>query len=62
MKELKCPHCGKTFTIDEADYAAILAQVKNQEFEDEINRRLEALNEKMKAEEALAACPNRANL
>lgn len=55
MKELKCPHCGKTFTIDEADYAAILAQVKNQEFEDEINRRLEALNEKMKAEEALAA-------
>lgn len=55
MKELKCPHCGKTFTIDEADYAAILAQVKNQGFEDEINRRLEALNEKMKAEEALAA-------
>ena len=32
MRELKCPNCGKTFTVDEAGYAAILSQVKNKEF------------------------------
>ena len=24
MKELKCPHCGNVFTVDESDYAALL--------------------------------------
>lgn len=28
MKELKCPKCGSVFTVDEADYALILQQVK----------------------------------
>lgn len=28
MKELKCPRCGSVFTVDEADYALILQQVK----------------------------------
>ena len=27
MNEIKCPHCGKAFTIDEAGYADILKQV-----------------------------------
>ena len=29
MKELKCPQCGNVFAVDEADYASILNQVKN---------------------------------
>ena len=41
MKELKCPKCGSVFTVDEADYASILQQVKNQEFEAELNPAIE---------------------
>ena len=40
MKELKCPKCGNVFTVDESDYADIVNQVKNAEFESEQNRRM----------------------
>jgi hypothetical protein len=55
MKELICPNCHKAFTVDEADYASIVNQVKNAEFDAEINRRLSELHERYKAEEQLAA-------
>ena len=54
MKELKCPKCGSVFTVDEADYASIVNQVKNAEFNEEVNRRLQELHERHKAEELLA--------
>ena len=53
MKELKCPKCGSVFTVDEADYASIVSQVKNAEFNEELNRRLQDLHERHKAEELL---------
>ena len=28
MHELKCPKCGSVFTVDEADYASVVAQVR----------------------------------
>lgn len=40
MKELKCPKCGNVFKVDEADYASIVNQVKNAEFEEELGRRI----------------------
>lgn len=40
MKELKCPQCGSVFTVDEADYASIVSQVKTQEFDAEVKSRL----------------------
>lgn len=43
MKELKCPNCGSVFTVDEADYASILSQVKTQEFDAEIRTRLDEI-------------------
>ena len=55
MKELICPNCHKAFTVDEAGYASIVNQVKNAEFDAEINRRLVELHERHKAEEALVA-------
>ena len=55
MKELKCPKCGSVFTVDEADYASILKQVKNQEFEDELRRRLAEMDSRHKAEQQLAS-------
>ena len=54
MKELKCPKCGSVFTVDEADYASIVSQVKNAEFHDEVERRLREMQERQKTEEELA--------
>ena len=51
MKELRCPKCGSVFTVDEADYAAILSQVKNKEFDLEVNRRLDELHRQHLAEQ-----------
>ncbi|MBZ6527522.1 DUF2130 domain-containing protein [Aerococcaceae bacterium DSM 111021] len=44
MNEIKCPHCGTLFTIDEAGYADILAQVRTKEFNEEIHEKLEQIN------------------
>lgn len=43
MSELKCPNCGAAFTIDESNYANILQQVRNEEFERELARRVEEI-------------------
>lgn len=41
MHEIICPHCGKAFKIDEAGYADILKQVRDNEFEQQLHERLE---------------------
>ncbi len=41
MNEIQCPHCGKAFKVDEAGYAAILKQVRDSEFEQQLHERLE---------------------
>ena len=52
--EIKCPHCGVAFTVDEANFAGILQQVRDREFEAELHTRL-AEAEKTKAAEIKAA-------
>lgn len=42
MQEIQCPHCGKAFTIDEAGYAAIVQQVRDREFNQELARQTES--------------------
>ena len=42
MNEIICPHCKKAFKIDEAGYADILKQVRDQEFSAELHERLAA--------------------
>ena len=37
MKEIKCPNCGKEFTIDEAAYNSIAEQVRDIEFAAEVD-------------------------
>ncbi len=54
MKELKCPKCGSVFTVDEADYASIVNQVKNAEFNLELNSRLQELHRQHLAEQQSA--------
>lgn len=41
MQDIKCPHCGKVFKVDEAGFADILKQVRDDQFQQEINQRLE---------------------
>lgn len=42
MNEIICPHCKKAFTVDEAEYADILQQVRTKAFETELHERLAA--------------------
>ncbi|MBO7609053.1 MAG: DUF2130 domain-containing protein [Muribaculaceae bacterium] len=62
MKELKCPNCGSVFTVNEDNYAAILDQVRNTEFmqelerrEGELQQRFAALQQAEKAKDSEAA-------
>ncbi len=48
MNEIICPNCKKAFKVDEAGFAAILKQVRDHQFEEELTNRL-ALAEKDKA-------------
>ncbi len=41
MAEIKCPHCGEVFTVDETEYAQIVKQVRDAEFERDIAERVE---------------------
>ncbi|MFD4420979.1 DUF2130 domain-containing protein [Agromyces sp. NPDC058484] len=52
--EIKCPHCGTVFTIDEANYADIVQQVRTVEFEAELHARLTEAEKVKTAEIALA--------
>lgn len=54
MNQLKCPNCGKEFTIDEASYAEILNQVRTKEFTEEIHEKLEQISQQHRSELALA--------
>mgnify|MGYP002711225778 FL=1 len=39
MSEIKCPHCGSVFKVDDSGYTEILTQVKNAEFQKELLKR-----------------------
>lgn len=41
MEDIKCPHCQKVFKVDEAGFADILKQVRDHQFEEELQHRLD---------------------
>jgi len=43
MNEIKCPNCGKVFSVDEASYASVVNQVRTQEFKADVERRVEEM-------------------
>lgn len=56
--KLRCPHCNTFFSVDDAEYAAILAQVRTAEFDKELRRRSDEMMRRREAEaraEALEA-------
>ena len=50
MQEIKCPHCGQIFQVDESGYTQILNQVRDREFEKELARREQVLSEKQESD------------
>ena len=49
MKQLICPKCGTAFQVDEADYAAILNQVRNSELQREVEQRMREMERRQQA-------------
>ena len=45
MQEIKCPHCNKVFQVDESGYAQIVQQIRDKEFNAELERRTAQLIE-----------------
>ena len=41
MNQIKCPHCGETFTIDESNYNSIVKQIRDHEFNEELRKKEE---------------------
>lgn len=48
MPEIKCPNCGKIFSIDEKEYESIVKTIKDTEFEKTLNQRLALEEQKNK--------------
>ena len=59
MRELRCPKCGSVFSVDEADYASILNQVKGAEFDAELQRRVTELHRRHQDEMRIALLQER---
>ncbi|MEJ6546525.1 MAG: DUF2130 domain-containing protein, partial [Flavobacteriaceae bacterium] len=50
MNEIICPNCKKVFKVDEAGFADIVKQVRDHQFEEELQKRLQlAETEKVNA-------------
>ncbi len=53
MQQIKCPHCGEVFQVDESGYQNIAKQIRDQEFEKELKKRQQELNERQEQEAEL---------
>lgn len=52
--QIECPKCKQSFSLDDAGYADILQQVRNQQFEDELQKQLALAESNKKTEIELA--------
>ena len=55
MYELTCPHCGKSFRPEDANYEAIASQIRGIEFHAEVERRIAELHKQHEAEQKAEA-------
>lgn len=54
MQEIKCPKCGAIIQVDKSDYQNIVAQVRDEQFEAEIEKRMAQINKQKQTEYDLA--------
>ena len=49
MSDIICPHCGQSFSLDNADYLSIVQQVRTKEFDKDVDAHLYLLQEQHQA-------------
>lgn len=54
MPTLKCPHCGQVFTVDDTELSSLIKQIRDGEFEKELNSRVSELRVHLEKEHQLA--------
>ena len=54
MNEIKCPHCGEAFKIDQAGYADIVKQIRDDQYEKDLHDRLKLIEDQQKTQIELA--------
>lgn len=54
MQELRCPHCGKVFTVDESEYAQLLKQVEDESFHEKLEEKAKELEGRAALEQEIA--------
>ena len=53
MAELKCPHCGQAFTVDDAELGSIIKQIRDREFEKDLQSRVRELEDHLQEKHQL---------
>ena len=53
MAELKCPHCGQAFTVDDTELSSIVKQIRDNEFERDLHDRVDELKQHLEKEHEL---------
>lgn len=53
MAELKCPHCGQAFTVDDAELSSIISQIRNTEFDKDLHNRVNEVEKHLKEKHEL---------
>ena len=53
MAELKCPNCKHVFTVDDTELSSIIKQIRDKEFEKDLNSRIRELEEHMREKHGL---------
>ncbi len=53
MAELKCPHCGQAFTVDDTELSSIIQQIRDREFEKEVKSRVSELEDYLREKHEL---------
>jgi hypothetical protein len=54
VNEIKCPHCGEVFQVDESGFADIVRQVRDEQFKLDLEERQQQLAQKHEQDLALA--------
>ena len=62
MNEIICPNCKKTFKVDEAGFADLLKQVRDHQFQEEINERLTIIEKEKESDKKLALAEQKESL
>ncbi|MGN0494742.1 MAG: DUF2130 domain-containing protein [Lachnospiraceae bacterium] len=53
MEELRCPHCGQAFTVDDAELSSIVTQIRDKEFEKDLHTRVSEVEKHMQEMHAM---------